>query len=122
MLRSTPEPTHPTASPEGRTMMTLDQSVRPHPEVVDTELEADETVLLHLEHTTYYSLNSTGTCIWQGIKAGLTLQGISQHLQERFAVVADHADRSVLTFVHALVLQQLVEVSEPACGGRDDGA
>jgi hypothetical protein len=43
-------------------MMTMDQSVRPHPEVVD----------------------------------------------------------SVLTFVHELV-QQLVEVSEPTAGGRDDG-
>ena len=93
-------------------MVTLDQSVQPHPEVVDTELEAGETVLLHLEHTTYYSLNSTGTCIWQGLKQGLSLRDVSQRLQERFAVAADHADRSVLTFVHELAKHQLVDVSE----------
>jgi hypothetical protein len=47
-------------------MYTLDQHVRPHPEVVDTVLEDGETVLLHLERTTYYSLNPTGTQIWRG--------------------------------------------------------
>jgi hypothetical protein len=103
MFRSTPGHERPTLWLESSTMVTLDQSMRPHPEVVDTELEAGETVLLHLEYTTYYSLNSTGTCIWQGIKAGLTLRDISQRLQARFAVAPDHANRSVLTFVHALV-------------------
>jgi hypothetical protein len=94
-------------------MVTLDQSLRPHPEVVDTELEAGETVLLHLVHATYYSLNSTGTCIWQGLKQGLPLRDVSQRLQERFAVTADHADRSVMLFVHELVQHQLVEGAEP---------
>ena len=49
-------------------MFKLEQHVRPHPEVVDTELDADETVLLHLEKKTYYCLNPTGTRIWQGLK------------------------------------------------------
>ena len=93
-------------------MYTLDQQVRPHPEVVDTVLEDGETVLLHLERTTYYSLNPTGTQIWQGLKQGLPLRDVSQRLQERFAVEADHADRSVLTFVHELAQHQLVDVSE----------
>ena len=93
-------------------MLTLDQSVHPHPEVVDTELEAGETVLLHLEHTTYYSLNPSGTRIWQSLKQGLSLREVSQHLQEVFAVEADHADRSVLAFVHELAQHQLVSLSE----------
>jgi hypothetical protein len=93
-------------------MVTLDQSIHPHPEVVDTELEAGETVLLHLEHTTYYSLNPTGTCIWQGLKQGMPLRDVSQRLQERFAVDPDHADRSVLAFVHELVQHQLVVLSK----------
>jgi Coenzyme PQQ synthesis protein D (PqqD) len=46
----------------------LHQRVHRHPEVVDTELEAEETVLLHLESETYFSLNLTGTRIWQGLK------------------------------------------------------
>ena len=94
-------------------MFTLDQYVQPHPEVVDTELEVGEMVLLHLEHTTYYSLNPTGTRIWQGLKQGLSLREVSQRLQEMFAVEADHADRSVLTFVHELAQHQLVHAPEP---------
>jgi coenzyme PQQ synthesis protein D (PqqD) len=89
-------------------MYTLDQRVRPHPEVVDTVLEDGETVLLQLESTTYYSLNPTGTQIWQGLKQGLPLAEISQRLQASYAVEADHAERSVLAFVHDLAQHQLV--------------
>ena len=42
-------------------MITLTQTVHPHPAVVDTALDTGETVLLHLESQTYYSLNTTGT-------------------------------------------------------------
>lgn len=91
----------------------LDQHVRPHPDVVDTVLDAGETVLLHLESTMYYSLNATGTRIWQGLQHGLTLREISQCLQEVFAVETDRANRSVLTFVQELMQQNLVQ----ACPG-----
>jgi hypothetical protein len=91
-------------------MGTLDQQVHPHPEVVDTELEAGETVLLQLESKTYYSLNLTGTRIWQGLKQGLPLREISRRLQAEFAVEAERADHSVLALVDELSQQQLVQV------------
>ena len=90
-------------------MVTWDEQVRPHPEVVDTELDTGETVLLQLESTTYYSLNTTGTRIWQGLKRGWTLQEISQQLQAEFAVDAERAMRSVLVSVNELWAQQLVQ-------------
>jgi len=90
-------------------MVTWDRQVHPHPEVVDTELDTAETVLLHLESTTYYSLNTTGTRIWQGLKRGWTLQEISQQLQVEFAVEAERANQSVLALVHELCAQQLVQ-------------
>ena len=61
--------------------MRLAERFRPHPEVVDTELEEQEVVLLHLESMRYYSLNLTGMRIWQGLKQGLSLQEISRRLQ-----------------------------------------
>ena len=88
----------------------LTQHVRPHPEVVDTQLEAGETALLHLESTTYYSLNPTGTHIWQGLKHGLSLQEISDRLQAVFEVDANQANRSVLAFVHELAQHKLVQI------------
>lgn len=90
-------------------MPTLDQRVRPHPQVVDTELEEGEVVLLHLESKIYYSLNLTGRRIWQGLKDGLPLKGISRRLQEEFDVDAERADKSVLDLVNDLCLQKLAE-------------
>ena len=48
-------------------MVTLEQTFRPHLDEVDTALNGEEMVLLHLGSNTYYSLNMTGTRIWQGV-------------------------------------------------------
>jgi hypothetical protein len=92
-------------------MTTLDQKLRRHPDVVDTNLD-DEIVLLHLKSKTYYSLNLTGGRIWQGIKEDLTLKEISERLQAEFAVEAEAANRSVLALVDELSQQQLIEASD----------
>jgi Coenzyme PQQ synthesis protein D (PqqD) len=89
-------------------MIALEERVHPHPQVVDTELDGGEVVLLHLDSKIYYSLNPTGWRIWQGLKQGLTLSGISRRLQEEFDVDADRADRSVLDLVNDLAKQKLV--------------
>ena len=89
-------------------MVSLGQRFDPHPEVVDTELEGQEVVLLHMESMSYYSLNLTGMRIWQSLKQGLSLQEISRRLQAEFEVEADRADRSVLALVDELHQQQLV--------------
>jgi hypothetical protein len=91
-------------------MDTLTQTMRPHPEVVDMVLDTGETVLLHLESTTYYSFNVTGTRIWRGLKRGLTLQEISRQLQEIFEVEAERADRGVLALVDELLQHQLAQL------------
>jgi hypothetical protein len=93
-------------------MVTLTQTLRPHPEVVDTALDTGETVLLQLESQTYYSLNTTGTRIWQGLKAGRSLREISRQLHEVFDVEADQADRSVLTLVCELVQHHLAQLPD----------
>ncbi|HWQ69547.1 MAG TPA: PqqD family protein [Patescibacteria group bacterium] len=90
-------------------MIVLEQRVCPHPEVVDTELDGGEMVLLHLESKTYHSLNLTGMRIWQGVKEELTLKEVSRRLQEEFEVDADRADRSVLALVTELCQQRLVQ-------------
>lgn len=90
-------------------MVTLDHTVQPHPEVVDTELEGQETVLFHLGSKTYYSLNLTGTRIWRSLKRGLALIEISHRLQEEFDVEAGRADRSVLALIDELCRHELVQ-------------
>ncbi len=89
-------------------MITLEQHLRPHPDVVDTELDGEETVVLHLDSKLYFSLNPTGTRIWQGLKSGLSLHDISERLQECFAVDAADAERCVIALVEELAEQRLV--------------
>lgn len=94
-------------------MFMLTHRVRPHPEVVDTELEGEGAVLLHLENQIYFSLNETGTLIWKGMKQGLTLQEICHRLQKEFQVGEDQAEQSVLALTRDLAQQKLVQKEEP---------
>jgi coenzyme PQQ synthesis protein D (PqqD) len=92
-------------------MFTLDEKLRPHPDAVDTELDSNEVVLLHLDRKLYYSLNLTGMRIWQGIKQGLSLAEISQRLQQEFKVDSKGTDSSVLRIADELSREKLVEAS-----------
>ena len=94
-------------------MFILTQRVRPYPEVVDTELEGEGAVLLHLENQIYFSLNETGTLIWKGMKQGLTLQEICHRLQKEFQVGEDQAEQSVLALTRELAQHKLVQTEEP---------
>ena len=89
-------------------MLTLDQTVYPHPEVVDTELDIGKTVLLHLESRNYYSLNSTGVRIWNMLKQGLSLKEVSNGLQQEFGIDEERAARCVLELTEDLFKQKLV--------------
>jgi hypothetical protein len=89
-------------------MMTkLDDTIVIHSQVVDTKLDDGEVVLLHLESKTYYSLNSTGERIWQGLKEGLGLTAISRRLQEEFEIDEANAQASVLQLIDELCEQKL---------------
>ena len=101
-----------------------DERARPHSEVVDTDLDDDELVLLHLSTSRYYSLNSTGALIFRLLKEDLTLGQVSRRLQEEFHVDGHTADRAVRDLVDELAQQDLVRVTpgeetDPARGGED---
>jgi hypothetical protein len=83
---------------------------RPDPDVVATDLGDGEMVLLHLQSKAYYSLNTTGTRVWEGLRKGLTPEEISLRLQEEFHVGAAQADRSVVRLLAELAGQKLVQV------------
>jgi hypothetical protein len=94
-------------------MFMLTHRVRPHPEVVDTEMEGEGVVLLHLEGQLYFSLNETGTLIWKAMKQGLTLQEICHRLQAEFQVEEEQAEQSVLALTRDLAQNKLVQKEEP---------
>lgn len=89
--------------------MNPSEQVSPHPDVVDTELNDEETVLLHLATKVYFSLNATGTRVWHGLKKGLTLDEISRRLQQEFDVEPARADEAVAALIAELRAQHLVQ-------------
>ena len=93
-------------------MIRRDQMVRPHPQVVDTELGEGKTALLHLDDKIYFSLNATGTKIWRELKEGKSLEEISRSLQAEYDVDAAQAEQSVLELVNELLQQKLVQVAD----------
>jgi hypothetical protein len=93
-------------------MATTNQRLRPHAQVVDTELGDAQIALLHLRTLTYYSLNLTAAHIWRGLKQGRSLNEISAGLRAEFEVDEKRAEVAVLDLVQALLDQDLVEAAQ----------
>ena len=91
-------------------MLTMHTKATPHPEVVHTELKNGEAVLLHLDTQAYYSLNETGSRIWQLISEGQTLEEMGQALEAQYEVSFDRAQQCVIDLISDLVEQELVSV------------
>lgn len=91
-------------------MLTTSNKVSPDANVVFTELENGESVLLHLGTNEYFSLNETGTLIWKGISDDRNLGEIGKELEETFDVTNEQATQSVKRLVDELVAQKLVSV------------
>jgi hypothetical protein len=78
------------------------------PDVVATDFEGKDAVLLNLATKKYYTLNETATLIWSGIERGLDLGGLVGLMTERYEVTPEHARRSIEGTLSSLVAQQLV--------------
>lgn len=92
-------------------MITLDQKVTVHPQVVDTQISDEEVALLQLESKNYFSLNVTGVRIWQTLKKGGGLRDACLRLQSEFDVDAAQAERSVIELIEQLLDHGLVELN-----------
>ncbi len=91
-------------------MVELNHRVKPDSDVVITELEGKEAVLLNLATKMYYTLNETGLRIWQMLSSGRTLGEISETLSGEFNVTPEKAKESVFNLIGELTAEKLVKV------------
>ncbi len=91
-------------------MLTGTTRTAPHPEVVFTTLPGGEAVLLHLRAKTYYTLNETGSLIWQQIEKHRSISEIADSLEENFSVTHELAARSVMALANDLLSAELVTI------------
>jgi flagellar motor component MotA len=83
-------------------------SYHPRSSVVSTTIDEDESVLLHLESQQYYSLNETGSRIWQLLTQGHSPDAIAAILTEEWDVAQTEARRAVRSFLETLHEEELI--------------
>jgi len=84
------------------------QKYQVNSQVVSTELDPTEAVLLHLDNQRYYTLNETGWSIWKHLKKGLTIQQITQELQTEYDVDPSQAEKCILELINNLETEKLI--------------
>ncbi|WP_103028992.1 PqqD family protein [Salinibacter altiplanensis] len=92
-------------------------SYRSRPDVVSTKIDEKTSVLLHLEAQQYYSLNETGTRIWDLLTRGHDAQAIAVAMTEDWDVSRGKALRSVRAFLQTLREANLVETTSDGIAG-----
>lgn len=62
----------------------------------------DEAVILNLETSEYYSLNETGTFIWELVAAGKPDARIAEALADEYGLASDQAAKDLSDFLKDL--------------------
>jgi hypothetical protein len=93
----------------------LDQKIKSQEAVVFTDLDDGSAILLHLDNKFYYSLNETGSLMWQLIeKSGgsMTMAAMVEALCEHFDVTPEQARADAKEFIEDLAKEGLVTVKQ----------
>ncbi len=88
--------------------MPLDQWV-PDVNVVFTQLDEEEVVLLHLITKRYYTLNETGTYIWNLFAEGTSPADMATAIHDAYDISEVEAMQYVQTLLEELKQEGLVE-------------
>jgi hypothetical protein len=94
-------------------MLSEKSKFKPDPEVICSTLDNGETVLLHAKTGCYFSLNGTGSLIWQCIGEGSDLEEIGRKLVDQYEVSDEEALQSVFELVEDMLDQKLISPSIP---------
>src|SRR5262245_56628772 len=86
-------------------------SAIPREDVIFTDLDGVEGVLVDLNTKKYYQLNETATLIWRGLEKRVPLDNIVEQIIQAYDVTPDHAWSSVQNLLRSLYAQKLVRAS-----------
>ncbi len=76
--------------------------VRPSDDVVFTEFDGGDGILVDLNTKKYFQMNATATVIWQGLNKGRTSEEIVRNIVDKYDVMPDQAARSVQRLIGTL--------------------
>lgn len=73
----------------------------------------DETVILHMESSNFFTLNETAAAIWAGLAEPATSEQVAAELASHFEGVSlDTAQRDVKEVIAQLIENQLITTDE----------
>ena len=82
----------------------------PQNQVICTEFEGGEGILVDLQTRRYYQLNETALLVWKSLENGAGIDEIVAKLANDYDIGSDHARVSVEGLVARLKAYRLVEV------------
>ena len=71
-----------------------------------------ETVLLNLDTGVYFTLNATGTAVWELYNGRTSLAEITKVLCEQFDVTSEQARRDLMELTQRLLDEGLVKIAD----------
>lgn len=83
--------------------------ISPQKEVIFTDFDGQEGILVDLNTKQYYRLNETGSVVWRALEKGNTVDEIISGLQNTYEVSEDHARASVEKLLSSLEMNKLVK-------------
>ena len=81
----------------------------PLKDVIFTDFEGGEGILVDLNTKQYYRLNETGALIWRALEKGSTIEEIVTEMQSIYEVSREHAMTSVDKLLTTLESNRLIK-------------
>jgi hypothetical protein len=79
---------------------------------VISETIQGETIIIHLNTGTYYSLQGSGAEVWESIAGAATAAEIATDLAARYPVAAEEAEATVNALIADLQAEELIVASD----------
>lgn len=79
---------------------------------VISETIQGETIIIHLNTGTYYSLQGSGAEVWESIAGAATAAEIAADVAARYPVAADEAEATVSALIADLAAEELIVPSD----------
>ena len=85
--------------------------VIPVNDIIFTDFESGDGILVDLNTKQYYRLNETGALIWRGVEKGRTVSDMAAEIQNVYDVTTEHAQTSIEKLLRTLESNKLVKRS-----------
>lgn len=92
--------------------MQLDRKIEVNKQRIISETLDGETILINLESGAYYSMNETGSIIWEDIQAGYSTGKIIEHIKNTYDIEEGRIPTAIAEFMKFLETDMLILESD----------